>query len=71
MSQSQSRADDECSQLLPDGPCRLCWTTGLQADHLDEIYESTEVVVVVLFAREILDPNRDGRVRFLLTTTWK
>lgn len=54
------------SQLLPDGSRCFYRSAVLKANHLDKVNDPTQIAFFILFARETLDLNRNGRIRLPL-----
>lgn len=53
-------------QLFANCTCSLRRARILDADNLDQVNNSAEVVLVILLAREAVYLDRDSRVRLLL-----
>lgn len=54
-------------ELLPDGAGGLAGARSLELDHLDELGDAAEILLLVGLTREVLDGDRHRRVRFFLS----
>lgn len=54
------------SQLLANRPRRLCGTSNLQPDNLDQIDQPTHIIRFILLASQAIYLHRDCRKRLLL-----
>ena len=53
-------------QLLPECARSLSRPSGLQLDDLDQIWDTTKIILIVLLTCEPVNGHSDGRVRLLL-----
>jgi hypothetical protein len=53
-------------ELFSNSPSCLTWTSGLQGNDFNEVWNTTEILLFIRLGGKVLNRNGNGRERLLL-----